>query len=83
MTRNTDAIDRGVRIALGGGLLAFLFLGPATPLVYVGLYPLVTGLLGRCPLYAALGLSTLEANVAPRSLTATAAVATDREGAHR
>jgi hypothetical protein len=35
-----------------------VFVGPQTPWGRVGLLPLVTGLVGYCPLYAALGLST-------------------------
>jgi hypothetical protein len=47
-----------VRIVLGAGLLALVFLGPQTPWGFVGVVPLVTGLVGFCPLYRLLGLST-------------------------
>ncbi len=55
---NEHAIDRGLRVALGLGLLALAFVGPKTPLGYLGLIPLVTGAAGTCPLYSILGLST-------------------------
>nr|WP_306736193.1 DUF2892 domain-containing protein [Marimonas arenosa] len=34
------------------------FVGPATPWGWVGLVPLVIGLIGSCPLYAVLGIRT-------------------------
>ncbi len=58
---NEHAIDRGLRVALGLGLLALAFVGPKTPLGYLGLIPLVTGAAGTCPLYSVLGLSTYRA----------------------
>jgi len=56
---NESAIDRTLRVILGIGLLAIAFVGPKTPLGYLGIVPLATGLLGSCPLYSLLGLSTL------------------------
>ena len=47
-----------MRVVLGLGLLTLTFLGPHTPLGYLGLIPLVTGLVGSCPLYSLLGVST-------------------------
>jgi hypothetical protein len=55
---NEHTIDRVLRVVLGLGLLAVVFVGPKTPLGLLGLIPLATGLVGTCPLYAALGLST-------------------------
>jgi hypothetical protein len=55
---NEHAIDRGLRVALGLSLLALAFVGPKTPLGYLGLVPLLTGTVGTCPLYSILGLST-------------------------
>ncbi len=57
-TRNEGAGDRVVRVLLGIALLMLAFVGPRTPWGYVGLLPLVTGLLGFCPLYSVLRLST-------------------------
>ena len=61
LATNEHAIDRGLRVVLGLSLLALAFLGPKTPLGYLGLIPLVTGAVGTCPLYSILGLSTSRA----------------------
>jgi hypothetical protein len=56
--RNEHPIDRILRVGLGIGLLAIAWTGPKTALGYLGLIPLVTGLLGTCPVYSLLGLRT-------------------------
>jgi hypothetical protein len=61
LARNEHGIDRALRVALGLGLLAVAFVGPKTPLGYLGVVPLLTGLVGTCPLYSLLGLSTCRA----------------------
>lgn len=55
---NEGTIDRAVRIVLGLGLISLAFIGPQSPLGYLGLVPLATGLIGFCPLYKILGFST-------------------------
>mgnify|MGYP003553297397 CR=1 FL=1 len=55
---NEHPVERAVRVALGVGLLAMAFVGPKTPWGYLGLLPIVTGLLGSCPAYTLFGLST-------------------------
>ncbi len=55
---NEGTIDRAVRIVLGLGLISLVFIGPQSPLGYLGLVPLATGLIGFCPLYKIFGLST-------------------------
>lgn len=55
---NEHPIDRAVRVVLGIGLLALVFVGPKTALGYLGLIPLITGAVGRCPLYTLFGIST-------------------------
>lgn len=61
-TRNVGKFDKTLRISAGLALLAFSLLAPeGTPyawLGYFGLIPLATGLLGFCPLYPLLGLTT-------------------------
>lgn len=64
---NESTLDRGIRVVLGLGLLALLFVGPQTLWGLVGIVPLATGLLGSCPIYTALGLSTCP--VHPKSTT--------------
>ena len=58
MPRNEGNLDRVARVVLGLGLLSIVFVGPQTPWGWVGLVPLVTGLVGSCPLYTLTGLRT-------------------------
>lgn len=58
MMTNEGTLDRGLRVALGLALLALTQLGPATPWGYLGAIPLLTGLVGFCPLYRVFGIST-------------------------
>ncbi len=58
MTRNEGTLDRALRIVLGLVLLSLVFIGPQTLWGLVGIVPLATGLLGSCPLYSVLGIST-------------------------
>jgi len=58
MTRNEGTIDRALRIILGLVLIALVFVGPQTPWGWIGIVPLATGLIGWCPLYTLLGVST-------------------------
>lgn len=58
MTRNSGSIDRAIRILVGLALLALVFVGPQTPWGWIGLVPLITGLVGVCPLYRVLGINT-------------------------
>jgi hypothetical protein len=58
MTKNEAPWDRGVRVAVGLGLLSLTVAGPHTPWGLVGVIPLATGLVGHCPVYRLLGLNT-------------------------
>ncbi len=58
MSRNEGSIDRALRVIVGLVLLALVFVGPKTPWGWVGVVPLVTGLIGMCPLYSILGINT-------------------------
>jgi hypothetical protein len=55
---NVGGIDRILRFAIGAGVLSLAFIGPKTPLGYIGLIPLLTAFAGSCPLYTVLGFST-------------------------
>jgi hypothetical protein len=55
---NEGAIDRGIRIVFGLALLSLIFFGPRTWWGIVGLVPLITGIVGTCPLYSLLGINT-------------------------
>jgi membrane protein implicated in regulation of membrane protease activity len=61
MMANEGMVDRAVRVVLGLGLLAMVFVGPATWLGWLGVVPLVTGLVGFCPLYRLIGVKTTKA----------------------
>jgi hypothetical protein len=58
MKKNIGGIERVARIILGAAVLALAFVGPKTPWAYLGLIPLATGIIGWCPPYALLGIST-------------------------
>lgn len=58
MKANEGAIDRVLRVLVGLGLISLVFVGPQTPLGWIGVVPLLTGLVGFCPLYAVLGIRT-------------------------
>ena len=58
LKRNEGNIDRGVRVVLGLVLLSLVFVGPQTLWGLVGLVPLLTGLVGMCPLYRIFGFDT-------------------------
>ncbi|MGO9178465.1 MAG: DUF2892 domain-containing protein [Candidatus Limnocylindrales bacterium] len=63
---NESPIDRGIRIVLGVALAALSVAGlVAAPIVYgtwvVAAIALVTGIVGFCPLYAILRVSTAPA----------------------
>lgn len=55
---NEGNIDRGIRVIAGLVILSLAFVGPQTPWGYLGLVPLLTGLVGFCPLYKVLGINT-------------------------
>ena len=58
MFKNVGGVDRAVRIVAGLGILSLAFIGPQTAWGYIGLVPLVTGLVGWCPAYLPFGIKT-------------------------
>ncbi|MGD8317499.1 MAG: DUF2892 domain-containing protein [Myxococcales bacterium] len=58
LPRNEHVIDRIIRVVIGVGLLSLVWIGPQTAWGWVGLVPLVTGLIGSCPVYRLFGVST-------------------------
>ena len=58
MRRNEGNLDRLLRIVVGAAILSLVFVGPKTAWGWLGLIPLITGLIGYCPAYALLGLRT-------------------------
>jgi hypothetical protein len=60
-TRNEGTADRALRVILGLAILSLVFVGPRTSWGYLGLIPLITGLVGYCPLYRIFGFNTCPA----------------------
>ncbi len=60
MKLNVGGIDRILRIVVGAGLLVWGFALSSPPVMWaaIGAVPLLTGLIGWCPVYLPLGLST-------------------------
>jgi hypothetical protein len=61
-TTNEGTVDRALRIAVGAALLVWFFVDQGTGFWHyaklIGILPLLTGLVGSCPLYSILGVST-------------------------
>jgi cadmium resistance protein CadD (predicted permease) len=58
MDPNVGMLDRLIRIVVGVAVLSLAFIGPETPLGYLGIIPLATGVMAWCPGYALLGINT-------------------------
>ncbi|MEN3044206.1 MAG: DUF2892 domain-containing protein [Candidatus Hydrothermales bacterium] len=61
MKKNVGGIDRWIRIILG---IIIIFLGIYFKSLWgiIGLVPLITGIIGFCPLYLPFGISTCKIN---------------------
>jgi len=58
MVKNIHSIERVVRVLVGLAVVSLVFIGPQSPWGWLGLIPIATGLIGWCPPYAMLGIST-------------------------
>lgn len=58
MTPNVGGIDKILRIVAGVGLIGATVAGVLPVWGYIGVIPLVTGLMGWCPFYPLLGMNT-------------------------
>lgn len=58
MDKNVGTIDRALRIAAGLALIALAATGTIGAWGYVGVVPLLTGLIRYCPAYGWLGVRT-------------------------
>lgn len=58
MKVNMHAIERGLRVVLGGAMVSMAFFGPENLWFLVGLVPLITGSIGFCPLYKVINCPT-------------------------
>ncbi|OYU18485.1 MAG: hypothetical protein CFE34_10350 [Rhodobacteraceae bacterium PARR1] len=61
-TTNEGTVDRALRIIVGLALLVWFFADQGAGFWHyaklIGILPLVTGVVGTCPLYSILGIST-------------------------
>ncbi len=59
---NVGNIDKVLRLVLGAALLVWFFMDQGTGFWHyaklIGIVPILTALMGSCPLYTVLGLST-------------------------
>ncbi|HEX9181305.1 MAG TPA: DUF2892 domain-containing protein [Burkholderiales bacterium] len=58
MKANVGGIDKILRIVAGLALIALAIAGIGLPWTWIGVVPLLTGVVGFCPFYPLLGLST-------------------------
>ncbi len=58
MNANVGGIDKILRVIVGIVLIGLAALGIVGAWGWIGVVPLLTGLLGRCPLYPLLGINT-------------------------
>lgn len=57
MTKNVGNIDKLLRIIIGALLVIGALMGYGV-WMWIGVVPLVTGLMGSCPLYSVFGIKT-------------------------
>ena len=62
LKNNVGGADKIIRVLVGLVLLSLIFVGPKTLWGLIGLVPLLTGLMGTCPLYSILGMNTCPAD---------------------
>jgi hypothetical protein len=56
--KNEGNLDRILRVIVGAAVISLVFVGPQSAWGWVGLVPLITGLVGNCPVYSLLGVNT-------------------------
>jgi hypothetical protein len=60
MKVNIGNIERAVRVAVGFGLVVWALTGGPV-WAWIGIVPIVTGVIGNCPAYSIFGISTCSA----------------------
>ena len=58
MTANIGVLDRSLRIGAGVVLIGLAITGVIGPWGYIGILPLLTGLVRVCPAYSLFGISS-------------------------
>jgi Protein of unknown function (DUF2892) len=61
MNTNEGRIDRALRVLVGLALIGLAATGTVGAWAWIGAVPLATGLIGWCPAYTMLGISTCPA----------------------
>jgi hypothetical protein len=56
--KNMGTIDRGIRVTAGIALVAAAASGALGAWAYIGVVPILTGLMANCPAYSLLGITT-------------------------
>jgi hypothetical protein len=58
MKKNIHHVERVIRVVVGLVILSLVFVGPKSLWGLLGILPITTGLIGWCPPYQLLGIST-------------------------
>ena len=61
MTKNINDTERVFRFIGGAAIASLAFWGPQNNWYLLGVIPMLTGFVGTCPLYLALGINTRHA----------------------
>ena len=65
MKTNIHPVERVIRVVGGAVLVSLAFWGPMNSWFLLGMVPVLTGLVGWCPLYTLLGISTCQQKQLP------------------
>lgn len=58
---NESTVDRLIRVVVGLGMISLVFIGPQSLWGWIGIVPLLTGVVGFCPAYRIFGIATVPA----------------------
>jgi len=61
MEVNVGGVDKLIRIVVGLGLIAWALFGGGPSWAWIGVLPLITGIVNVCPAYSLLGINTCKA----------------------
>ena len=58
MKCNSGTVDRAIRVIAGLALIMLAYMGTIGAWGYIGVVPLLTGIVGFCPAYTIFGMNT-------------------------
>lgn len=58
MKKNIGVLDRGLRVLAGLAAIELAYAGLIGSWGYIGIVPMLTGVIGICPVYAIMGLNS-------------------------